>query len=77
MPNSLPSSVTKYFWGDDLQELNWPVHKKYISQTLLDKGDLPSVKWLLNQVSGQEILDLLPSLKLSPKSRNFWQIYLS
>ena len=77
MPSSLPKAVSKYFWGDDLQELNWPVHKKYISKTLLDKGDLPSVKWLLNQVSGQEILDLLPSLKLSPKSRNFWQIYLS
>jgi len=31
MSNTLPSSVQKYFWGDNLEELSWSKHKNYIS----------------------------------------------
>lgn len=77
MQKKLPSVVTKYFWGDDLNQLNWKDHQKYISQTLLEKGDSQSVAWLLKKKNKQQILKLLPLLKLSPKTLNFWQIYLS
>ena len=73
----LPPYVTKYFWGDDLSQLNWADHSKYITQTLLEKGDTPSIKWLFDLSKREQIKQLLPNLKLSPRSQNFWQIYLS
>ena len=77
MIKTLPSQAKKYFWGDDLKKLNWNQHSQYVTQTLLDKGDADSVAWLLKQRTPKELLQLLPSLKLGPKVRNFWEIYLS
>ncbi|PIY79468.1 MAG: hypothetical protein COY81_02470 [Candidatus Pacebacteria bacterium CG_4_10_14_0_8_um_filter_43_12] len=77
MAKTLPADLEKYFWGDDLSELSWPVHKKYIVQTLLNKADLDGLKWLFGVSSREEIKQMLPSLKLDKKSRNFWQVYLS
>lgn len=77
MPEDMPDIVKKYFWGDDLSELNWEKHKLYIIETLLNKADKSALKWLFQQISPQEIQKMLPSLKLSTKSLNFWQIYLS
>lgn len=35
----IPTQLHTYFWGDDLGELDWHQHKKYIIQTLLEKGN--------------------------------------
>lgn len=77
MYQKLPEDAKKYFWGDNLKELVWPKHKKYITQTLLEHGDVISLQWLFTRISRLEIQKLLPSLKLRPKSNNFWRIYLS
>ena len=77
MSIQLPVRAQMYFWGDDLGKLNWVDHKNYIVQTLLEKGDLEAVKWLFGNIDRTELKGLLPVLKLQPKSRNFWQIYLS
>jgi len=74
---TIPTSVKKYFWGDDLTDLSWDKHKKYIIQTLLDKGDKSSLQWLFGQVTRSDVKNLLPFLKLQKKSGNFWNIYLS
>ncbi len=74
---TFPSNIKKYFWGDNLQELSWPKHKKYIIQTLLDKGDKSALKWLFAQTSKQKVKSYLPQLKLNKKSANFWSTYLS
>ncbi|MFH1561071.1 MAG: hypothetical protein ABID04_00635 [Patescibacteria group bacterium] len=77
MKSSLPSFVSKYFWGDNLSELNWDDHSEYITQTLLEMGDQKAVDWLMKKTSKQQLYKQLPSIKLSPKSANFWKIYLS
>ena len=77
MRSPFPPQAKKYFWGDDLNQLNWVDHKNYIIQTLLDKGDAESIHWLLQQTNRQELSQLLPSLRLSPKSKNFWHLYFS
>lgn len=77
MSDQLPATIHQYFWGDNLDELSWQKHKKYIIQTLLDKGDVSALKWLFQQTNKQEITQMISSLKLSPKSNNFWQLYLS
>lgn len=77
MKNSLPKTLNKFFWGDNLDELNWQDHRKYITQTLLEKGDREAISWLLSVVDRSKLLEQLPEFKLSLKSNNFWKIYLS
>jgi len=77
MKSSFPSFLTKFFWGDDLSKLNWNQHQKYITTTLLEKGDEQAVAWLLGKADKNNLKTQLNSLKLTPKSNNFWKIYLS
>jgi len=77
MQNSLPKYLHKYFWGDNLDELNWQDHQKYIVQTILEKGDKEAANWLLSTTGKSQLLMQLPELRLSPKSLNFWNLYLS
>ena len=75
--SGLPSYVTKYFWGDDLKELSWKKHRKYVTKTILNKGDKKAAGWLFGQMNKLSLKRILPSLKLDKKSANFWKIYLS
>ncbi len=77
MKYPIPKTLYKYFWGDNLDELCWQDHQKYITQTLLEKGDREATSWLLSMSDKSQLLKQLPELKLSIKSKNFWQIYLS
>lgn len=73
----LPDYVTKYFWGDDLNELSWEKHQKYIVQTLLNKGDGRAAGWLLSQIDKNTLRYNLPTYKLDKRSDNFWKLYLA
>lgn len=77
MVDSIPSQAKKYFWGDDLGQLNWQSHKQYIVQTLLNKGDEKSVSWLLKKMGTAQIKNMMLHIKLDHKSQNFWSIYFS
>jgi len=74
--NNLPLFITKYFWGDDLSELSWETHKEYIVKTILEKGDLEAVKWILKNTD-KDTLKKIIDQKMDPKSQNFWKFYLS
>lgn len=73
----IPPFVLKYFWGDNLEELNLENNQTYIIQTVLEKGDIETVKWLFSVVNRGQIKKSLPNLKMDQKSTNFWNIYLS
>ena len=73
----LPSFLHKYFWGDTISELDVNKNKKYIVQTLLEKGNIDALHWLLSTIDKKTIKDLLSTMRLSKKSTNFWNIYLS
>lgn len=77
MSFQMPDEARKYFWGDDLGDLNWQDHKNYITQTLLEKGDEKAIKWLFSKIDRGSLAKILPQIKLSEKSYNFWNIYLS
>jgi len=77
MSQAIPSIASKYFWGDDLAELSWQKHSKYIIQTLLEKGNALPLRWLFTLVTREEVKKMLPTLRLQKRSRNFWNIYLS
>jgi hypothetical protein len=74
---TIPDYVTKYFWGDNLAELSWEKHQKYITETLLNRGNTEAVSWLLGKVDRNRLASDLSMYKLNPKSANFWRIYLS
>lgn len=40
-------------------------------------GDRQAVSRLFSQFSQKEIKQTLPYLKLTPKSKNFWNLYLN
>ena len=73
----LPTYVTQYFWGDDLKQLDIDKNKKYIIQVLLEMGNSDALHWLFSTVDKQTVKKVLPTLKLSKKSSQFWNIYLS
>ena len=77
MLQSIPDTAKKYFWGDDLSDLSWTKHQRYIVQTLLEKGNISSLRWLFKNISKNEVKNMLPTLRLQKKSSNFWGIYLS
>lgn len=67
--------ISRYFWGDNRQELSVNKHKKYISTTLLEKGNSRSIQWLRKNVDKKELKKYASSKKISQKSRNFWQLF--
>ena len=70
----LPEFITKYFWGDNSKELSIKKHKKYISSTILEKGDVKDFRWLTSKVSKKQLKQVVSKLK-DPKSKNFWRLY--
>lgn len=75
--SEMPTYVTKYFWGDDLTQLSWEKNSKYMTETILNRGNTEAIYWLLNRVKKSKLSNDLQNLKLNPKSANFWRIYLS
>ena len=75
--SSIPDSVSKYFWGDNLSELSVEKNANYIIQTILNLGDQKAVKWLFSTFGEEMIKEKLSDLKLTPLSENFWNLYLS
>lgn len=74
---TLPDYVTKYFWGDDLSDLSWEKHQKYIVQTILNKGDGKAAGWLLDTLDKNTLKASLNNYKLDKRSANFWKFYLA
>lgn len=77
MALTLPKFLRQYFWGDRLSQLSWQKHRKYITKTVLEKGDRQAASWLLKTAGRQTLRRQLGSLALTPKSANFWRLYLS
>lgn len=74
---TIPPYITQYFWGDDLSQLSLENNKKYIIETLFEKGDDKALHWLFSSVDRPTLASYLPTLKLSKKSEQFWKIYLA
>lgn len=77
MPISIPGFLHQLFWGDRLSELNFQKHRQYIIKTVLEKGDRPAASWLIKTVGKKNLKKSLARLSLTPKSANFWRLYLS
>jgi len=74
---TLPSHVTKYFWGDDITKLSLQNNTDYIIQTLLNIGDQKAIKWLFSEVEREFLKERLEKLTLDKRSSQFWRMYFS
>ena len=73
----IPKYIQKYFWGDSIEDIDTNVHFRYISQTILEKGNIDSLHWLFRLYPAKLIETEIPHLKLSKKSSNYWKLYFS
>jgi hypothetical protein len=76
MARQLPPYTYRYFWDIDPARLDVDEYSTYVLERLLEYGDRPSVSWMLEHFSRQEIVGALQtSHRLSPLSANFWALY--
>ncbi len=57
--NKLPIEFKKYFWDCDFRKLNFKEHRNFILSRLLIYGDIGTIKFVLDQVSRNEIKNYL------------------
>lgn len=77
MTQSLPPELKKYFWDCDFADLSFERHAVFITERILNFGNLATVKWLMGIVDQAFLRQVVThSRNLDPKTRNFWKIML-
>jgi len=72
----LPTEAQRFFRDTDSAHLDVDEYPDYVLERLLEYGDLPSVRWMLQRVPREEIIAILrTSRRLSSLSANFWALY--
>jgi hypothetical protein len=74
----LPLLFKKYFWDCDFSTLTLEQYPRFISERILNYGDLTALQWLLRHVDKELIRTLVShSRSLDDKTRNFWKLMLT
>jgi len=73
----LSSYVGRYFWDIDTKAASPTKHPRYYATRILEKGDVKAVRWLFRVIGKNRVKELLPTLKLSARSANFWRHYFN
>lgn len=72
----LPKEFKKYFWDCDFEQLQMNDHAVFITERILNFGNLPAVRWLLSVIDKSFLMDVVEhSRNLDKKTRNFWRVY--
>jgi hypothetical protein len=73
----IPVNFEKYLWGCDFNSLNFEKHKIFVTERILNFGNMESVKWVTDLINGKELLNLVRNSKnLDAKTKNYWEIIL-
>ena len=76
--NRLPGNLRKYFWDCDFDNLKVEEYAFFITERILNFGDLDALKWLLGQIDEEYLADVVNvSRNLNKKTKNFWLTILS
>lgn len=71
----IPVRFLKYFWDCDFDDLSIQKYDFFISERILNFGNMDSVKWLLSLVDQKRLKDVVvKSRNLNKKTRNYWRI---
>ena len=78
LPTSLPKEFYKFFWDIDATKLNPGEHALYVINRLLDKGNLPAARWVLQEFPKEMIKETFKKRRdFSPWNGVFWSRYLN
>ena len=73
----LPKFLWPFFWDTDPKKLDVEKRSKYIIERVMDWGDIPHVKWMLENFSKKELKNtLIKTRNLFKKSAYFWANFL-
>ena len=72
----VPSNIKTYLWDVDISNLSAKDHAKFIIERVLEYGNFESLKWLMENFTKEQIINVLETSKrLSPKTGNFFAMY--
>lgn len=74
----LPSFLKQYFWDVDFEKVNQDKSDTYITERLLEFGNIKAIRWLLKTYGKNLIKKVIMTRRgISPKTANFWGIMLN
>ena len=72
---NLPQDIRKYFWDCDFNKLSWEDYSFFITERILNFGNMDDIKWLLGITDRDFIKKVVTeSRNLNKKTRNFWNV---
>ena len=73
----LPEMVRKYFWDCSFEDLRLAQYPIFISERVLNLGDMDSLRWLFSKIDKEFLIDLVnKSRNLNKKAKNYWKLML-
>ncbi|MDP2649513.1 MAG: hypothetical protein Q8P10_01580 [bacterium] len=73
----LPEYLRAYFWDVKFDLLDFKKSKIFILKRILDRGNTKTLGWMRQNYTNQEIEKLLLTTRdISPKTANFWALFL-
>ena len=73
----LPEMVRKYFWDCSFEDLRLAQYPIFISERILNLGDMDSLRWLFSKIDKKFLMDLVnKSRNLNKKTKNYWKLML-
>jgi len=73
----LPGMLRKYFWDCNFEALSMKQYPIFISERILNFGDVYSLKWLFAEIDKMFLTDLVnKSRNLNKKTKNYWKLML-
>ena len=74
---SLPEMLKEYLWDCNFDELSLDKYPFYITERILNYGDMTSLRWLLDRIDRKLLAEVVgKSRSLTKKARNYWEIML-
>lgn len=72
---NLPEDIKKYFWDCDFNKLSWEGYSFFITERILNFGNMDDIKWLLGVTDRDFIKKVVTeSRNLNKKTSNFWRV---
>jgi hypothetical protein len=72
-----PDCVARLFWEYDISTIDESLHKNFIIERILEKGNFLAINWLFRTYTVKEIYRAISSSNISKETRFFWQNYFA
>lgn len=74
----IPEEFKKYFWDVAFDDLTIEKYPRFITERILNYGNMDGLKWLLSWADKNFIENIINlSRNLNPKTKNYWHIILT